>query len=401
MKRALRTAAVVALMVAHQALLPLAGLAQVDPCSPVPIPELCNVQQPSPSPSSQPSPSKNGGKTTQSGGKTGGAPSPAQKDSKADGQAGGKKGKAQKEEAAPAAAPAAGPLVVSAPNNTADLIGLLSVLSRFGVDLQQAVNLVAPPFPVAGLAYWTDDWHACRDGCSRLHEGLDIFAQTGTPLVASADGYISQKVIGELSGISVEITDDAGVQYFYAHMSAWAPGIQVGQRVTSGQLLGYVGNTGNAISTPPHLHYEIQPGGVPAPPKPIVDQWVELAELEAQQLVSKYTGRPLPEASSFRVTRLFDLSGGGEAPDTGAERVLALAGLQPSVSGLEMARQLLGQMALEIDWGGLADAQLAQLAQQQAAFTASQDLASATPWTPFGAAAQPSPAPAGVPEQGD
>jgi murein DD-endopeptidase MepM/ murein hydrolase activator NlpD len=390
-----------ALMVAHQALFPLAGLAQVDPCSPVPIPELCNVQ-PSPSPSTQPSPSNGGGKAPK-GGKAGGPAAQAQKEPKAGGQAGGKKGTApkKKEAAAPAAAQAAGPLIVSAPNNTADLIGLLSVLSRFGVDLQQSVMTVAPPFPVAGLAYWTDDWHACRDGCSRLHEGLDIFAQSGTPLVASADGYVSQKLVGELSGISVEITDDAGVQYFYAHMSAWAEGIQVGQRVTTGQVLGYVGNTGNAISTPPHLHFEIQPGGIPAPPKPIIDQWVELAELEARQLVSKYTGRPLPEASSFRVTRLFDLSGGGEAPDTGAERVLALAGLQPSVSALEMARQLLGQMALEIDWGGLADAQLAQLAQQQAAFTAGQDLASATPWTSFGAAAQPSPTPAGVPEQGD
>jgi hypothetical protein len=129
---------------------------------------------------------------------------------------------------------------------------------------------------------------------------------------------------------------------------------------------------------------------------------VELAQLEAQQLVSKYTGRPLPEASNFRVTRLFDLSGGGEAPDTGAERVLALAGLQPSVSALEMARELLGQMALEIDWGGLADAQLAQLAQQNASLMAAQDLSSATPWAPFGVAAQPSPAAeTGVPEQGD
>ena len=400
MRQGVKAAAVVALMLAHQALAPLTGLAQVDPCTPVPIPELCNVQ-PSPSPTGQPSPSPNGGKAP-SAKKAGGGGAEAQKASKSDGGAGAKKkGKAgQKAGTAPAAPAPAGPLVVSAPNNTADLIGLLSVLSRFGVDLQAAVNLVAPPFPVAGLAYWTDDWHACRDGCSRLHEGLDIFAQTGTPLVASADGFISQKLVGELSGISVEITDDAGVQYFYAHMSAWAEGIQVGQRVTTGQVLGYVGNTGNAISTPPHLHYEIQPGGIPAPPKPIVDQWVELAELEARQMVSKATGGPLPEASSFRVTRLFDLSGGGEAPDTGTERVLALAGLQPSVSALEMARQLMGEMALEIDWGGLADAQLAQLAQQQAAFTATQDLASATPWTPFGAA-QPSPAPAGVPEQGD
>ncbi|HEV3473903.1 MAG TPA: M23 family metallopeptidase [Actinomycetota bacterium] len=381
-----------------QGLAPLSGLAQVDPCVPVPIPELCDVD-PSPSPSGEPSPGKKKGKPAGGGG---GGASTSQEAAKADGTAdGGNKAKSEKEEAAPAPPVAAGPLVVSAPNNTADLIGALSVLSRFGVDLQQSVMTVTPPFPVAGLAYWSDDWHACRDGCSRLHQGLDIFAQAGTPLVSSADGFVSQKVVGELSGISIEITDDAGVQYFYAHMSAWAPGIQVGDRVTTGQLLGYVGNTGNAISTPPHLHFEYQPGGIPAPPKPHVDQWVELAELKAQQLVAKYTGRPLPQASDFRVTRLFDLSGGGEAPDTGAERLLALAGLQPSVSSLEMARQLLGQMALEIDWGGLADAQLAQLAQQHAALMAAQDLSSATPWAPFGVAAQPATASTGSLEQGD
>jgi murein DD-endopeptidase MepM/ murein hydrolase activator NlpD len=398
MRLGLRIAAVAALMLLLQGLAPLNGLAQVDPCTPVPIPELCNVQ-PSPSPSGEPSPSKKNGK----GGKAGGEAAQADQGAKAGGETkdGKKKGKAETEE--PVAPPvAAGPLVVSAPNNTADLIGMLAVLSRFGVDLQQSLMTVAPPFPVAGLAYWTDDWHACRDGCSRLHEGLDIFAQTGTPLVASADGFISQKLVGDLSGISVEITDDAGVQYFYAHMSAWADGIQVGQRVTTGQLLGYVGNTGNAITTPPHVHYEIQPGGIPAPPKPYVDQWVELAELKAQQMVAKYTGGPLPQASNFRVTRLFDLSGGGEAPDTGAERLLALAGLQPSVSSLEMARQLLGQMALEIDWGGLADAQLAQLAEQHVALMAAQDLATATPWAPFGVGAQAAPAAeTGVPEQGD
>jgi len=390
-----------ALMLFLQGLAPVTGLAQVDPCTPVPIPELCTVQ-PSPSPSGEPSPAKKAGKAGAGGKQAGGGATAAKQDGKAGGESGNKKKDKTEKDGAVAPPAASGPLVVSAPNNTANLIGTLSILSRFGIDLQQSLMTVAPPFPVAGLAYWTDDWHACRDGCSRLHQGLDIFALTGTPLVASADGFVSQKLVGDLSGISVEITDDSGVQYFYAHMSAWAEGIQVGQRVTTGQLLGYVGNTGNAISTPPHVHYEIQPGGIPTAPKPYVDQWVELAELKAQQLVSKYTGRPLPEASDFRVTRLFDLSGGGEAPDTGAERVLALAGLQPSVSALEMARELLGQMALEIDWGGLADAQLAQLAQQNASLMAAQDLSSATPWSPFGVTAQPSPAAeTGVPEQGD
>jgi len=203
--------------------------------------------------------------------------------------------------------------------------------------------------------------------------------------VAIADGFVSQKVVGELSGISVEITDDQGVQYFYAHMSAWAEPIEVGDPVEVGQVVGYVGNTGNAISTPSHLHLEVQPGGIPVPPKPFVDRWLELAELKAEQLVARYSGKPLPASSDFRLTRLFDLTGGGDALEAGAQRLLALAGIQPSVSSLEMARGLLGQMAWEIDWSGQSDAELANLAQQYTTALGAQDLAGATPWAPLGA----------------
>jgi len=277
-----------------------------------------------------------------------------------------------------------GPFVVSSPNNSQQLVDVLTQLERYGIPLQEALLRVVGPFPVAGLAYWTDDWHACRDGCTRFHEGLDIFAQSGTPLVAIADGFVSQKLVGDLSGISVEITDDQGVQYFYAHLSAWAEPIQVGDRVEVGQVVGYVGNTGNAISTPPHVHLEVQPGGIPVPPKPFVDRWLQAAVVTAQQLVARYTGAPLPETSDFRLTRLFDLAGGADVLEAGAQRLLALAGIQPSVSSLAMARRLLGQMAWEIDWAGQADAELAALAEQYGQVIRAQDLSGASPWAPLG-----------------
>jgi murein DD-endopeptidase MepM/ murein hydrolase activator NlpD len=263
------------------------------------------------------------------------------------------------------------------------------------------VQRVVGPFPVAGLAYWTDDWGACRDGCSRSHEGLDIFGKEGTPLVATADGVITQKLVGETSGISVEIQDAQGIQYFYAHMSAWAEGIEVGQQVHVGQVLGYLGHTGNAIYTPPHLHLEVQPGGTPVPPKPFVDRWVKLAELEAEALALRVMGAEPPEASDFRLTRLFDLAGGAEILEPGAERFLALAGIQPTVSSLEMARRLLGQMSWEIDWAGQTDEELAALAQQATALSVTQDLSGATPWAPFGTTPTGAGATPSVPEQGD
>jgi murein DD-endopeptidase MepM/ murein hydrolase activator NlpD len=394
----LRLSALAAIIAAHQLLAPLSGLAQVDPCHPVPIPDLCEVIDPSPSPNPSPSP-KNKGERPPKGEQT----SKDDQEDEGDQKPGNKKpGKGKKDKLEEGAKTPRGSLVVSSPNNSAALIDILSPLARYGVHLHEALQRVVGPFPVAGLAYWTDDWGACRDGCSRSHEGLDIFGKEGTPLVATADGVVTQKLVGETSGISVEIQDAQGVQYFYAHMSAWAEPINVGDQVHVGQVLGYLGHTGNAIYTPPHLHLEVQPGGTPVPPKPFVDRWVKLAELEAQALALRVMGAEPPEASDFRLTRLFDLAGGAEILEPGAERFLALAGIQPTVSSLEMARRLLGQMSWEIDWAGQTDAQLEALAQQATALTSIQDLSGATPWAPFGTP----PAGAGsatpsVPEQGD
>jgi murein DD-endopeptidase MepM/ murein hydrolase activator NlpD len=382
MKALARLGAVVMLLAVQQLVAPLSGLAQVDPCEPVPIPGLCE-----PTPPATGDAGGGGTKGGATGGGGGGGGSQGGNQGKPQGQQGG--GKETPAQEVPTTPPTpSGPFVVSSPNNSARLVEILSSLTRYGRTLRDSLLEVVGPFPVAGLAYWTDDWHACRDGCTRLHEGLDIFAKTGTPLVAAADGFVSQKLVGELSGTSVEITDDQGVQYFYAHLSAWAPGIEVGDQVRVGQVVGYVGNTGNAISTPPHLHLEIQPGGVPVPPKPFVDRWLKLSELRAEQLVTRVTGQPLEtltEASTFRLTRLFDLAGGGETLATGTERLLALSGFQPSVSSLELARATLEDMAWEIYWGGQADAELVQLVEQFTALADGQDLASASPWSPFGA----------------
>jgi len=151
---------------------------------------------------------------------------------------------------------------------------------------------VSQPFPVAGLAWWHDDWHAYR--CCpypHLHQGLDLFSPFGTPVLAVADGVVTQRVSGPISGLGVEIQAASGTQYFYAHLSGFAPGLAVGQQVRMSQVLGYVGNTGNARRTSPHLHFEIQPGGVPVPPMPIVDQWLAAAERRAEALVAERTGR--------------------------------------------------------------------------------------------------------------
>lgn len=102
-----------------------------------------------------------------------------------------------------------------------------------------------------------DSWHAPRDGGARVHKGIDIFASRGTPVVAVADGIVSFIGDQRLGGHCVWLTTESGTSFYYAHLDHWAPGLYEGMEVQSGDILGYVGNTGNAIHTPPHLHFAI------------------------------------------------------------------------------------------------------------------------------------------------
>lgn len=112
--------------------------------------------------------------------------------------------------------------------------------------------------PVGGPTTFSNDWHAPRTG--HLHQGNDLFGQYGTPLVAIADGVVFKAGDdGGLGGLRVWLRDDQGVEYYYAHMARID--VAVGQRLARGEQLGLLGNSGNARTTPPHVHFEMHPGG--------------------------------------------------------------------------------------------------------------------------------------------
>jgi hypothetical protein len=279
-----------------------------------------------------------------------------------------------------------GPFILIGPKDTSTLVGLLSRLQPYGINLRKALLSVVGPFPVAGLAWWANDWHAPRC-CPYPHEhqGLDIFARKGTPLVAAANGFVSQKVDQYPSGKGIEITDPAGTEYFYAHLSAFARNLQVGDEVVVGDVIGYVGSSGNARHTTPHLHFEIQPGGVPTAPKPIVDRWLQIAERRALFFVRETAGsRALLDEYDFRLTRLFDLTAGTDAVGQMAEELLGLAGLHPGLPSIEVARQTLSDMSWEIDWGLRADEELALLAGRSRSALMGTEFPYQTPWSPLG-----------------
>jgi murein DD-endopeptidase MepM/ murein hydrolase activator NlpD len=113
------------------------------------------------------------------------------------------------------------------------------------------------PIPVAGVivANLQDTWGAPRSE-GRGHQGIDIFAPRGAAVFSATDGVIWKVGQNRLGGNAVWILGPGGQMHYYAHLQGFAD-ISPRNRIYQGEILGYVGNTGNAKGTPPHLHYAI------------------------------------------------------------------------------------------------------------------------------------------------
>lgn len=177
--------------------------------------------------------------------------------------------------AAPSASPAVdpAPALVAAP---IDAVGGVATATATAVRLQK---LAPPNFPVAATprCYVLDNFGDPRSG-GRTHQGTDILASLGQEVYAMADGTLTfQAKVGDgrsgtlLSGNLWKLRGVNGTDYVYAHLSGFAPGLVVGSTVFKGQLLGYVGDTGNPGPGNYHLHFEIHPnGGAAVNPLPLL-----------------------------------------------------------------------------------------------------------------------------------
>jgi murein DD-endopeptidase MepM/ murein hydrolase activator NlpD len=121
-------------------------------------------------------------------------------------------------------------------------------------------------FPLVGDYTYSDDFGAGRH--QGRHEGVDIMADRNTPFVAVANGEVQRltRTATGLGGIYVWLRRSDGTEYYYAHMTSIATGLEAGQQVSAGQVIGAVGNTGDARYGATHLHFEIRPGGSPIDP---------------------------------------------------------------------------------------------------------------------------------------
>jgi murein DD-endopeptidase MepM/ murein hydrolase activator NlpD len=150
------------------------------------------------------------------------------------------------------------------------------VVMEHGVEIGPAGLAI----PVAGVkAGQLSDTFAQARGNGRRHDAIDIMASEGAPVIATADGTIEKLFNSALGGMTVyERSVDHRWVYYYAHLSAYEPGLYEGQQVKRGQVIARVGHTGDANAAGPHLHFAInqmEPGeqwwsGTPINPYPLL-----------------------------------------------------------------------------------------------------------------------------------
>lgn len=135
----------------------------------------------------------------------------------------------------------------------------LLVNAWFSVTISLTPVLLNPVFGASNRSIGSF-YGASRDNGKRSHEGVDIFAPRGTPVVAPTDGYISRVGTNTLGGKVIWMKDARrGHSYYFAHLDSQM--VRPGMRVRQGHVLGLVGNTGNAKRTPPHLHFGVYQSG--------------------------------------------------------------------------------------------------------------------------------------------
>ena len=126
----------------------------------------------------------------------------------------------------------------------------------------------ALPIPVllgVELSNLTKNFGDPRDGGTRTHEGLDMLAPEGTPIASPTDAVVVRTGDGAGSGLFVRTVNPGGESFVFMHLAAVASGIQPGVAVKRGDIIGFVGNTGNASGGPAHLHFEIRMDGAQDP----------------------------------------------------------------------------------------------------------------------------------------
>ncbi len=184
----------------------------------------------------------------------------------------------------PTATPTPTPQATATPEETDDAP---AKPAKPKVSAEQRLARGSFVFPVYGDVRVADDFGAARQ--IGAHQGNDLFAAFGSPVLAVADGRLNRVGTLPISGNRLWLKTERGDAFFYAHMSAFAPDAVNGRKVKAGTLLGFIGNTGDAEPTPPHLHFEVHPGDKKAiDPHEILNSWQARGEVPTGGWLARY-----------------------------------------------------------------------------------------------------------------
>jgi murein DD-endopeptidase MepM/ murein hydrolase activator NlpD len=250
-------------------------------------------------------------------------------------------------------------------NSNGPLLTALDELVRLGMPQDEAYRVGLGRFPIAGAARYSHDWLYPRYGPGfRFHLGTDVFAEHGTPVRAPVDG-VAMSGQDPLGGLSVKVQMADRTYFYLAHLSGLVAGFTEGMAVRTGDIVGYVGDSGNAKGGSPHVHVGVYPkGGAAVDPKPILDQFLEEALANVPKLVAAWTAAhpdsppvavpALPVDAEARLLRptlgtqlLHPYASGG---DGWTPAVLYVLGVDPAAGAGYLLQSSLDALAAEIDW---------------------------------------------------
>ena len=346
------TLAIVALLIAILALGGLSSsLATAAIAQPVPTPTIPNIlgsPKPSSSPSESPDPlpgtggeeeepsGGGGGGSKPSGGGGGKEPSGGggdggKKDGGKAGNDGGGKSLREKLKAAKKKRKKKNKLDVVTPPasianripgayDTSKLVATATRLRSLGMSQEEVVRKVFPPFIIGGNSSFIDTWGAPRYGPApgqiRTHEGQDVFCDYGDPILAPEAGTVTMDV-GGLGGVTARVHRPDGKYWYMTHLSGVNRSFRDGDPVRVGDVVGYCGNSGNAATTPPHVHFGFydENGANATNPMKYLVRWLREAEsrvLGSSGVVAKATTKRQKQVPVLTAARRF---GDAFAPD--------------------------------------------------------------------------------------
>src|SRR5919202_7121353 len=198
---------------------------------------------------------------------------------------------------------------------------LAPTLRPIPVGLQPKLTAGGYVFPVYGPASFGDTFGAFRgDVAGNWHHGDDIFAPLGAPVLACAEGTVFSVGWNDVGGNRLWLRDGQGNEFYYAHLSAYSPAARNGEHVKAGEVLGFVGNTGDAEGTPYHLHFEVHPVAFLAlgydgavDPTPYLQAWQRQKDLYLAQVAGYLPGvsgtAPKPGAILLQVSDISEANG--------------------------------------------------------------------------------------------